>query len=78
MTPERKEPEYELSPAQDAWLRMVFSRLLGPDEATTKAEWDWYGRILNLPEEHRQRAINSVWEQTIAEKASEHLAGGRR
>jgi hypothetical protein len=57
---------------------MVFSRLLGPDETTTKAEWDWYGRILNLPEDRRQRAINSVWEHTIAEKAVQRFAGGQR
>jgi hypothetical protein len=60
-------------PARDAWLQMYKRHF---PEPTVDAEWQWMGRQLELPEERRQRAINSVWERTMAEKAGEHIAAG--
>ncbi len=64
MTPERKS---KLPPDQSAWVRLLAWNLPKP---TNKAEWDWYNRILNLPEERWQRAIDSTWAHSMAAKAA--------
>jgi hypothetical protein len=65
--PERKS---ELPPDQAEWVRLLAWNLPKP---TNKAEWDWYNRILNLPDDRWQRAMNSVFERTMAAFAAAHV-----
>jgi hypothetical protein len=75
MSEAERKAEFEIRPAQRTWVNTVGNILFA--EKITKAEWDWYGRIAYLPEDRWQRAINSVFERTMAAKASEHLAKGK-
>jgi hypothetical protein len=63
----RAEPQYELPPKRRDWANMIGDRL---GQATTEAEWIWYGRIAYLPEDRWQRAVDATWLAVMAAKGA--------
>jgi hypothetical protein len=63
------------SPAQEERAKAICETLIELWSGQwSDAQYNWFALQAHLPEEQRQRAINSVFERTMAAKASEHAA----